>query len=110
MTLHLGIEMTLKKIVSKILDLNLVQFNLEALVKELDTCVLLEGVLIKDVVLASWSDNQLNHGLDRTPRGFLITRKNANAQIWESDTVNPKPKNYLLIEASATVTASFWVF
>lgn len=64
------------------------------------------GILIKDVAITT-SDTTINHGLKKVPVGYLVVKKNANAQIWDTANFN---QNNITLRASATVTANVWVF
>jgi hypothetical protein len=101
----------LKKIRTEDETLNRVQDNIDQAIKDIERKDALARVVIEDVeLLASSTDNFLSHKLDRKIKGFLVVRKNANADIWESATENVRPEKQIILRASAAVTATIWVF
>lgn len=66
---------------------------------------LLNGVLLTNVSLSSTATN-VEHKLGRPHLGWIIVRKDANADIWESDTT----KSFVKLTADANVTVDLWVF
>lgn len=66
---------------------------------------IIDGVHLKDVALASGS-NDVNHGLGRPIEGWIVTNRSGTA------TVHSTGSNYktLTLVASADVTVSIWVF
>jgi len=67
---------------------------------------LLDGRLIKDVLLAS-GDNQIEHRLARNYAGYIVTKKNANVDIYQ---VAGEDNIYLVLNSSGTATVDIWVF
>lgn len=70
----------------------------------------LDSVIVSDVTLASGIDNQVEHKLNRPIQGWQIIRKDANADVWESSTVNTAPSSVIILRASATVKISIIFF
>jgi len=89
---------------------NDVQESVDKLVKALNTSKIIFGVLKKDVILTTGSDNFVNHGLNRVPQGYLVTDRNANAVIYTSATVNSLTDRQIILNCSANVTVDFWFF
>ena len=69
---------------------------------------LLDGRLITNIEITSASIKEVEHGFQRDLRGWIVVRKNANANVWES--VSNLPKRPLNLNSSANVTISLWVF
>jgi hypothetical protein len=67
----------------------------------------LNGTLLTNVVLTTGVTN-VNHRLGRPPQGWIVVRKNSNADIWEP--TQNFPKSFIELQASAPVTISLWVF
>lgn len=67
---------------------------------------LLDGLLIKDVVLTASAPKLVQHKLGRELQGWIIVNQNANAVIWQSDS----SKSSIELTTSADVTVSLWVF
>jgi hypothetical protein len=70
----------------------------------------LDSVIIKDITLASGIDNQVEHKLSRPIQGWQIIRKDANANVWESTTVNTTPSATIILRTSATVKVTILFF
>lgn len=87
--------------------LNRVQDNMSLFADALVKIPLLDGILIKDVVLGT-TEVRINHTLGREPQGWIIVKKNAAADIYESSST--LTDRYLSLTATATVTASIWIF
>lgn len=77
---------------------------------QFETLPQLDSVIVKDVVLSGAVDNNISHGLNRPIQGWQIIRKSANADVWESTTVNTAPSSFVILRASTTVTVSFIFF
>lgn len=53
----------------------------------------------------------IDHKLGRNPTGYIITRKDANADVYESTYINAEQKTrQLSLIATAPVTVCLWVF
>lgn len=70
----------------------------------------LDSVVIQDVTLTSGIDNEVEHKLTRPIQGWQIIRKNANADVWESSTVNTTPSSAVILRSSATVKVTILFF
>lgn len=65
----------------------------------------LDGRLVEDISITT-DTVTVSHNLKRTPKGWFVVTKNANADIWEVS----KNSAQIVFDASATVTASIWIF
>lgn len=70
---------------------------------------LMAGRLISNVVLTT-GVNTINHGLQRNLVGYIVTLKNANITIYDSQSTNQKSNLFLILNASAPATVSLYVF
>ena len=68
-----------------------------------------DGILIKDLDIET-TDTRVNHGLGRTYEGFIITRLQSNAVIYESSTTNDYKDLYIFLKGSASATADIYFF
>ena len=68
-----------------------------------------DGILIKDLSIET-TDTRVNHGLGRQFEGFILTKLNANAVVYESTTANPSKDRYILLKAGSAVTADIYFF
>ena len=55
-------------------------------------------------------DTAVTHGLKESLNGWIIVGRNASATIWESATTNPRPKDQIILQASASVRAKIYFF
>lgn len=67
---------------------------------------ILDGELLKDVVIVAGTPKLVAHKLGRKPVGYLVVRRSANSMVWDSAAT----KEFLTLSASANVTVSLWVF
>lgn len=91
------------------LELRRVQENVRDFAQPLVRLPLLDGLLLEGVSLAAGT-NTVSHGLGRPVRGALPCLGSAAASVWLSSASNPSPSGVLLLEASAPVTLSLFVF
>lgn len=93
------------------IDLQFIQDNVDDALRGLiATTPILDGNLIEGIVIVSGTLKTVNHNLGRNLIGFMITRKSANAVIWDSQATNKNPSKTLELNASANVTISIWAF
>lgn len=57
------------------------------------------------VTFAATADTKVFHGLGRPVVSWSVIDKNANADVWQSTTENANAKLYIVMQASAAVTA-----
>lgn len=70
----------------------------------------LDGRLIENIAITTGTEKTINHGLGRAIRGWIVTRTSAGATVWDSQSNNTTPRATLVLNASANVTISIWVF
>lgn len=85
-----------------------VQQNISEALSPILNKEVLGGRLIESVIIVSGTAKRINHGLDRKYKGWIVVDQNANANIWSS--VSSLPEKTLILNSSATVTVSIWVF
>lgn len=69
---------------------------------------IIDGAFITDISIVSGTPYSLSHGLGINPRGWIIVKKNAESDIWQTDSATPTLT--MILNASADVTISLWVF
>lgn len=82
--------------------------NISEIVNVLSKKEILDGNMIT-VTLAA-AANRINHGLGRAWSGWIVTRKNANADVYETTTLNVDTSRQIELTATGIVTVSIWVF
>jgi hypothetical protein len=88
--------------------LNRVQDRLKTVTDALVANLIMDGRLVT-VTLTSGGFSAVSHGLARPPQGYLVVRRDANANIWD----RPNSSDafaFLYLQPSATVTVTLWVF
>lgn len=69
--------------------------------------LLIQGLPLENVVLASGVPQTLNHNLGRNQIGFMITDQNAAASIFRTQPFN---SSTITLQANANVTINLWNF
>lgn len=69
---------------------------------------MLDGILLKDVVLVNTKVNQIQTKLSRAYQGYIVTKLNANSVIWVANT--EQPNLYVNLNCSTNCVADIWVF
>jgi hypothetical protein len=91
-------------------EMSRLQSNLEQWAASVILAGLNDGVLLEAVSLSTGGTNAIEHKLNREPRGWIIVRKRANANVWDSQDANVFKTKSLALECSANVTVDLWVF
>ena len=76
----------------------------------IEKCSLIDGKLVSDAELTTGQDNEVGHGLNRPPQWIYSCRPKRKSVVSTSSTLNRNPKNSLILNCSANVTVSLWVF
>ena len=103
----------IRKIRVKDKDLEQVQSNISNTIAPVLKSLVVDGVLVKDIVLAS-GVNRVNHTLGRLPEGWIIVDRNTAATVFK--TVPTTAANTITdsstisFTSSGTVTVSIWFF
>lgn len=84
--------------------INTVQQNVDDAFTRLQTGSVLDNVIIENVVINT--TNTLSHKLNRVPRGYLIIKRSANAQVWNGVITSSS----IALSSSANVTVSLLIF
>jgi hypothetical protein len=91
-------------------ELNRIQDNISNAIDPVVKLSILNGHLLRDVVLVSGASQITPHKLDRRLVGYFVTKRNANSVIWDEQATNLNPELTLNLRASANVTVDLWVF
>jgi len=70
----------------------------------------INGNTVTATAPAATTDFAVNHKLGRAIAGWIVVRKNANANVWESATANPRPTDQVIFQASAKANLTFYFF
>lgn len=90
-------------------DLTLLQTSWKPLLDQLLKNPANTGGLVKSIILKSGL-NTIDHGLSRELQGWMVIRKRANANIYDTQDQNPYPSRTLLLISDAAVTIDLMVF
>jgi hypothetical protein len=99
-----------KKLANSSTETSKFQDNVETSFSEIMSKDILNGVLIKNVVLVSGQNNIISHKLERELQGFVVVRQRANSIIWDSQDSNTLKKLTLILNCSANVEIDIWCF
>ncbi len=90
---------------------NKLQENVRILTNEIIGKQILDGILLTKVSLTTGVTNPVDHKLGRQPLGWLVLRKRATADIWDTQDTNTNNKNgTLFLRCSADVVVDLWIF
>jgi len=88
-------------------DSSKVDFRVGRLLDAVRAVSLLDGRLLENVALST-SAVDVQHGLGRTPAGYLVMTQNASGSVFETKTA--RSSSSIRLTASASVTVDLWVF
>ena len=88
-------------------DVSALQDNLINVLPPLLATPILDYVEIKEIKLVS-GDNTINHLLNRTPQGFIITDINAAVMVYKKQ--SPIPDKLLVLNSSGDATINLWIY
>lgn len=89
-------------------DIQKLQDTLSRVFNGIQSKAILDGRLINDVSLVSSGATEVSHGLGKPIRGWVLVEKDANANVYSS--ASSTPNSTLVLNTSADVTVSLWVF
>lgn len=92
------------------IDATFAQDRIQEITDFIERSSLIDGKLVSDVELTTGQDNDVAHALGRKPQGYIVVNRNADSVVFTSSTLNRNPKNSLILNCSANVTISLWVF
>lgn len=90
--------------------LSQIQDNIDLSLSQVSNSPFFSGVFVVTDLVAGGADNTINHGLDRKVQGWTIVSKNAQADLWESPTVNKLPNKQIILRTSNAVTVKLYLF
>ncbi len=94
----------LKRIYSTDYKLDQVQQNIIDFINQFRDVPLLDGIAIKNIELDG--SVQVVHKLGRVPQGYIVTKKNGNASVWNGE-INERTLDLL---ASGNIVIDIWVY
>lgn len=83
---------------------NTLQQNVEDAINKIEKNTILDNVIVENVVINTSAS--VEHRLGRTPKGYLVIRKNANAQVWNGSITDTN----IVLTSSAAVTVTLLIF
>lgn len=83
------------------------QSNVVSKVNEVNSKIILDGLLIKDVSLGT-TENKISHKLGRSYNGYIVTKINAGAVVYVSSVEDSS--KMINLKATASCVADLWVF
>ena len=96
-------------------ELRQVQDSVASVLRDVTSRSILDGRLLEDIVLEEGVVATIPHKLGRKLLGWILVRKDANEDVWDSQASNPTPTRTLVLNNTltapgATMTISLWVF
>lgn len=89
-------------------DVQRLQDALSKVFNAIQTKQILDGRLIENVAIVTGTAKEIDHGLQKPVRGWIVIDKNAQATVWS--TASDLPNRTLILNTSADVTVSLWIF
>ena len=90
-------------------DLASVQDAVEVPIRDISSRRIIDGRQIISVSLTTGADNLIQHGLGRPLAGWVLTRINAQATVWDEQDDNAIGSLTLVLRCSADCTVDLWV-
>lgn len=105
--------MALKKFVTVFTDdenLERLQSSLKSVLDVVTDVQILDGTQLTNVSVKTGQSNFINHGLGRSPLGWIVTRKKSAADVWDAQDDNKSKDRTLDLRSDADVTLDIWIF
>lgn len=85
-----------------------VQDNVNSAFIPLQSAQIINGQVLKGILLTTGQDNPVSHKLGRELVGYIVIKKNANADVWDSTSATPTLT--VVLQTSANCTVDLYVF
>lgn len=89
---------------------NKVQDNIQNALTPVLNKQILDGLQLTGIRLVAGQVNSIEHKLGRALIGYIITRKSANSNIWDSQDANRLSNLTLALLCSVDCTVDIWVY
>jgi hypothetical protein len=99
-----------KKVANASEDTQKLQERLDEYFAPITSSAIIDGVLLKNVELTAGVVTEVSHKLGRELLGWIVVRRRANAQVWDTQDSNTFKSRTLWLNTSATVFVDLWVF
>lgn len=86
------------------------QSNVRDFAADVSALALLDYVILKDIDLITATNNKIQHKLNRPVIGYIVVRKDAQADIWDVPTANNLSNFILTLQCSANCKVSILLF
>lgn len=98
----------LKKVNTPDPNLNQVQENVDRVLGNINENPILNGKIIDNIALTQDEPFELNHGLERKIKGYMIIKKSGEADVY--DRLSNLPTKTHILTSSANVVISVYIF
>lgn len=102
--------MPFQRIFTKDYELSRVQDAVTQSVREIESKNELRGVYVETSLAGGSVDNVVTHGLTRVPIGFIVVKKSAASDIFNSQTSNQRIDNEIILKATNACDVTLWIF
>jgi hypothetical protein len=100
-----------KRLEFKDKDVALLQQNCYLVFNEINHKEIIDGIVVRNVSIPTGSVVKVDHKLGRAPEGWIVIRKRANADVWDTQDANLSNKSiHLYLNSSADVVVDLWIF
>lgn len=99
-----------KKVQTTDKDVNKLQENIGLVLEPVLQSSIIDGVLLRNLALSSSSTTLIEHKLGRKPLGWVLVRKRAQSDVWDTQDSNELQSSTLALNCSSDVTVDLWVF
>lgn len=102
--------MGLPRVQTEIREVNQLQTNISQLVDPIAANPLINGIILKNVVLTNGT-NRVNHLLGRPLVGwFVVGINNSITSLYDAQATNPSPAQTLILIINGNATVNLYVF
>lgn len=95
-----------KRTVTGDLNVDQLQKRLHEFLQPFTESAIIDGVQLDGVELTTAS-KAIAHKLGRKPLGWIVVRKNSNANVWETAELTDK---FITLQSSLSTTVSIWIY
>lgn len=92
-----------KQIKSEDYELMRVQDNVNAAFIPIQNAEIINGQVLKNISLTTGQPNIINHRLNRNLVGYLVIRKDSNANVWDASSSTPNLTILLYTDSNCRV-------
>lgn len=97
--------MALQKVVTDDKNIQLIQSNVEAALKPLQSQPMTGGVFLTGISLIAGQANNIQHGLNRVPQIYFVGNLDTNTTVWKT----AASSSTITLWCGSNCTVSLWI-